>query len=95
MFGGGAVFPVICCFRGKQKTRMEPHMQVTLRERLMHYGQLLQGTLFGVLEEVTGPLTERARLLVAVLEMGITRVGITICVGVFFTTEFVSSDSAT
>ena len=63
------MFPVICCFRGKQKTRMEPHMQVTLRERLMHYGQLLQGTLFGVLEEVTGPLTERARLLVAVLEM--------------------------
>ena len=44
-------------------------MQITPHARLMRYGQLLQETLFGVLEAVTGPLSERARLLVAVLEM--------------------------
>lgn len=44
-------------------------MQITPHDRLMRYGQLLQETLFGVLEAVTGPLGERARLLVAVLEM--------------------------
>lgn len=44
-------------------------MQVTPRERLQRYGQLLQGTLFGMLEAETGPLYERVRLLVAVLEM--------------------------
>lgn len=44
-------------------------MQITPRERLMHYAHLLQGTLFKVLEAETGPLGERARLLVAILEM--------------------------
>jgi Transposase DDE domain/Transposase domain (DUF772) len=44
-------------------------MQVTPRERLLHYGHLLQGTFFGLLEAETGPLSEKARLLVAVLEM--------------------------
>ena len=44
-------------------------MQSTPRERLMHYAQLLQGTLFGVLEAETGPLSGKARLLIAVLEM--------------------------
>ena len=44
-------------------------MQITPRERLLHYADLLQGTLFGVLEAALGPLTERARLLIAVLEM--------------------------
>jgi hypothetical protein len=44
-------------------------MQVTPRERLLHYAQLLQASLFGVLEAETGPLSERVRLLVAVLEM--------------------------
>lgn len=44
-------------------------MQITPRDRLLRYGQLLQDTLFGTLETVIGPLSERARLLVAVLEM--------------------------
>lgn len=44
-------------------------MQITPRERLMHYADLLQGTLFDALEAVTGPLCEKARLLIAVLEM--------------------------
>lgn len=44
-------------------------MQITPRERLMHYADLLQGTLFGILETETGPLSEKARLLIAVLEM--------------------------
>jgi hypothetical protein len=44
-------------------------MQITPRDRLLRYGQLLQDTLFGTLENVIGPLSERARLLVAVLEM--------------------------
>jgi len=44
-------------------------MQITPRERLLHYAQLLQGTLFGLLEAETGPLSEATRLLIAVLEM--------------------------
>lgn len=44
-------------------------MQSNPRERLLHYAQLLQGTLFGILEAETGPLSEKARLLIAVLEM--------------------------
>jgi transposase len=44
-------------------------MQSTPRERLLHYADLLQGTLFGLLEVETGPLSEKARLLIAVLEM--------------------------
>jgi hypothetical protein len=44
-------------------------MQSTPRERLLHYADLLQGRLFGVLEAAVGPLAPRARLLVAVLEM--------------------------
>src|SRR5438067_1358882 len=44
-------------------------MQNTPRERLLHYAQLLQGTLFGLLEAETGPLSEKARLLTGVLEM--------------------------
>jgi hypothetical protein len=44
-------------------------MQITPGERLLHYGYLLQDSLFAVLEAETGPLSERARLLVAVLEM--------------------------
>jgi hypothetical protein len=35
----------------------------------MQYGHLLQGMLFGLLEAEVGPLSEKARLLVAVLEM--------------------------
>jgi hypothetical protein len=44
-------------------------MQSTPRERILHYAYLLQGMLFGLLEAETGPLSERARLLTAVLEM--------------------------
>jgi hypothetical protein len=44
-------------------------MRITPRDRLLHYGQLFQETLFGALEAVTGPLSEQARLLVAVLAM--------------------------
>jgi hypothetical protein len=44
-------------------------MQITPRERLLHYAQLLQGTLFDLLEAETGPLSEKARLLTGVLEM--------------------------
>lgn len=44
-------------------------MQITPRERLLRYGHLLQDTLFGVLEAETGSLSERARLLIAVLAM--------------------------
>jgi hypothetical protein len=44
-------------------------MQSTSRERLLQYAHLLQGTLFGMLEAETGPLSEKARLLIALLEM--------------------------
>lgn len=44
-------------------------MQSTPRERILHYAYLLQGTVFGLLETAAGPLSERARLLTAVLEM--------------------------
>lgn len=44
-------------------------MQITPRARLMHYADLLQGRLFAVLETAIGPLSEKARLLIAVLEM--------------------------
>jgi Transposase DDE domain/Transposase domain (DUF772) len=44
-------------------------MQINPRERLLRYAQFLQDTLFGVLEVETGPLSAKARLLVAVLEM--------------------------
>ena len=42
-------------------------MQITPRERLMQFAHLLQATLFGVLEKETGALSEKARLLVAVM----------------------------
>jgi hypothetical protein len=44
-------------------------MQITPRERLLHYAHIFQNTLFGRLETELGPLPEAARLLVAVLEM--------------------------
>ena len=44
-------------------------IQITPRERLLRYGQWLQGTLFSLLEAQAGPLWEKARLVVAVLEM--------------------------
>lgn len=44
-------------------------MRSTPGDRLMHYADLLQGTLFGVLAAETGPLSEKARLLIAALEM--------------------------
>jgi hypothetical protein len=44
-------------------------MQNTPRERLLRYGQWLQGTLFSLLEAQAGPLWGKARLVVAVLEM--------------------------
>lgn len=44
-------------------------MQINPRERLMRYADLLQGTLFDVLEAAMGPLGEKGRLLIAVLEM--------------------------
>lgn len=44
-------------------------MQITPRERLLHYADLLQGTLFAVLESALGPLSEKSRLQIAVLEM--------------------------
>jgi len=45
-------------------------MQVTPRERLMRYAHWLQGTLFGLVEEHTGgPLSEKTKLLAAVLEL--------------------------
>jgi hypothetical protein len=43
-------------------------MQSNPRERLMHYADLLQGTLFTVLETALGPLCEKTRLLIAVLK---------------------------
>lgn len=44
-------------------------MQSTPRERVLHYADLLQGTLFVLLEAETGPLSKKARLLLGVLEM--------------------------
>jgi hypothetical protein len=44
-------------------------MQGTPRQRLLHYADLLQSTLFGMLEAEGGPLSDKARLLTAVLEM--------------------------
>ena len=34
-------------------------MQITPRERLLHYADLLQGSLFGALEAAVGELSER------------------------------------
>ena len=44
-------------------------MQINPCARLMHYADLLQGTLFGRLEAEVGTLCEKGRLLIAVLEM--------------------------
>jgi transposase len=44
-------------------------MQITPRDRLLHYADLLQGTLFGALEAALGQLSERARLVIAIVEM--------------------------
>lgn len=45
-------------------------MQVTPRERLLRYAHWLQGTLFGLVEERTGgPLSEKTKLLAAVLDL--------------------------
>lgn len=44
-------------------------MQSTPCARLMHYAELLQGTLFAALETALGCLSEKSRLLIAVLEM--------------------------
>lgn len=44
-------------------------MQITPCARLMHYAELLQGTLFAALETAVGCLSEKSRLLIAVLEM--------------------------
>ena len=44
-------------------------MQSNPCARLMHYADLLQGTLFGRLEAEVGTLCEKGRLLIAVLEM--------------------------
>ena len=43
-------------------------MQSTPRERLMQFAQVLQEHLFGSLEERLGPLSEKARLFIAVLD---------------------------
>jgi hypothetical protein len=45
-------------------------MQITPRERLMRYAHWLQGTLFGLVEEQGGgPLSEKTKLLAAVLDL--------------------------
>ena len=44
-------------------------MQLTLRQQLMQFGHTLQQELFPVLEDVVGPLTPSAQLLVAILNM--------------------------
>jgi Transposase DDE domain/Transposase domain (DUF772) len=44
-------------------------MQLTLRQQLTQFAHLLQSQLFPVLEEATGKLDDKARRLVAVLEM--------------------------
>lgn len=61
--------PCNLLFRRNEKTRSNPLLQSAPRERLLHYADLLQGTLFGVLAAETGPLSAEARLLIAVLEM--------------------------
>lgn len=44
-------------------------MKLTLRQQLTQFGQVLQSQLFPILEEETGRLDDKARQLVAVLEM--------------------------
>ena len=44
-------------------------MKLTLREQLTQFAHVLQSSLFPVLEEAVGPLGERAKQLVATLEM--------------------------
>jgi hypothetical protein len=44
-------------------------MQVTPRERLMQFAHVLQSKLFGAVEEETGPLSQKGRLLLAVLSL--------------------------
>ena len=44
-------------------------MQITPRQSLMEFAGLLQGTLFGALEQAVGKLSDKARLLVSVLAM--------------------------
>jgi transposase len=68
MFGRRGSGPVICCFQAIENEERAP-LQSTPRERLLHYAQWLQGTLFGIVEAETGPLSGSARLLIAVLEM--------------------------
>ena len=44
-------------------------MKLTLREQLSRFSHLLQSALFPVLEEEVGELNEKARRLVAILEL--------------------------
>jgi Transposase DDE domain/Transposase domain (DUF772) len=56
-------------FPDKQKQGASPHMQSTPCEQLLRFSQVLQGSLFHRLELELGALSEKARLLVAVLTM--------------------------
>ncbi len=44
-------------------------MQISPRQCLMQFGDVLQGTMFGALEEVVGRLSGKARLLISVLTL--------------------------
>src|ERR1019366_7519860 len=49
---------------------MEPHiMKLTLSDQLKQFYRVMQGSLFSALEEQLGPLTDRLRQLIAVLEL--------------------------
>jgi hypothetical protein len=47
-------------------------MQITPRQWLMQFGDLLQHSIFGVLEQISGKLADKARLLISVVTVGAT-----------------------
>jgi hypothetical protein len=65
----GAQFPCTLLFPDSKANKESPLMQITPRQCLMQFGDLLQHTMFGALEPVSGKLTDQARLLISVLTL--------------------------
>lgn len=65
----GAGFPCTLLLRDSKANKEKPLLQITPRQCLMQFGSLLQHTIFGALEQVTGKLTDKAKLLLWVLTL--------------------------
>lgn len=69
MFEERALDRVLCCFHTSKKQGASGLFESSLREQLLQFSHVLQGSLFPRLELEWGSLGEKARLLVAVVGM--------------------------